>query len=112
MYSPNLINKVRLLRKSGKTYREIKEAIRLQIPKSTFSKWCKNIQLTSDHLDRISRLNLNNLKKARLIALDINRIKRKEFLEKIERSNIQVAERIKHPEIAKIALTMLCLGEA
>lgn len=112
MYSLNLINKVRLLRKSGKTYREIREAIRLQIPKSTLSEWCKNIQLTSDHLDRISRLNLNNLKKARLIALDINKIKRREFLEKIERDNIQVAERIHHPEIAKIALAMLCLGEA
>lgn len=111
-YSTDLIEKVRNLRKQGKTYGEIRHILDRRIPKSTISKWCKNTILPSDYSDRIAKLNVDNLNKGRLIALEINKIKRREFFEEIRQKNLPACKAVNHPETAKIALAMLCLGEA
>lgn len=111
-YKSNIVEEVRRLRGLGKTYGEIKELLQLRIPKSTLSDWCKSISLPQDYGARIIQLNIDNLNKARLIAFKVNKIKRDDFLEGIEKKNTPVSKLIHSSETAKIALAMLCLGEA
>lgn len=111
-YPQNIIQDVLKLRNQGKTYGEIRFLLKINIPKSTLSEWCKKATLPKDYRDRIDRLNLNNLNKARLIAREINKIKHEELLEEIKDANIPIAGKVQNREIAKIALAMLCLGEA
>jgi len=111
-YPKKIINKVRKLRILGKTYGEIRKEISLKIPKSTLSDLCRGVKLPKNYIERISKLNIENLGKGRRIALEINKIKREEFFKKLEELNIPIAERISDKDIAKIALAMLCLGEA
>lgn len=80
--------------------------------KSTLSWWCKNVALPVGYQERISKLNLANLGKARSIAVEINKIKREEFFQEINSKNSTVAKKIHEADTAKIALAILCLGEA
>lgn len=111
-YPTNLIQEVLKLRNQGKTYGEIRLLLKLNIPKSTLSEWCKKATLPKSYTNRIAALNVNNLNKARLIANEINKIKREELLKEINNTNLPIAEKVQNREIAKIALAMLCLGEA
>ena len=111
-YPANIIQEVIKLRNQGKTYGEIRLLLKRDIPKSTLSEWCKNATLPKNYSDRVAALNINNLNKARLIAQEISKIKREEFLKEINNINLPIATRIHSREIAKIALAMLCLGEA
>lgn len=111
-YPANIIQEAIQLRSVGKTYGEIRLLLKRHIPKSTLSDWCKNVILPKDYAERISALNFNNLNKARLIAKEINKIKREEFFKEINEANIPIAETMQNPETARIALAMLCLGEA
>ena len=111
-YSVSSIERARLLRSWGKTYGEIKHELKLQIPKSTLSYWCKDVPLSNNYSTKIAKLNKNNLNNARLIAVEVNKIKRQEFLKKLDKINLSIAESILNPKTAKIALAMLCLGEA
>lgn len=111
-YSPHLKEKVHRLRNQGKTYREIRSILQTRIPKSTLSEWCRNISLPSDYTDKVAQLNMGNLGKARIIALKKNKIKREEFFRKIQATNSPIASKIHNNQTAKIALAMLCLGEA
>ncbi len=111
-YSKITIDLVRRLRSRGKTYGEINSHLELKIPKSTLSFWCQNVSLPPKYAGRIKRLNFNSFEKARRIAVEMNRIKREEFLDKIEATNLPIARDITNRNSAKIALAMLCLGEA
>lgn len=108
----DLIDKIRKLRSVGKTYGEIRQIVKLAIPKSTLSDMCKKVKLPEEYEKRIAQLNLQNLSKAQRVARGMNKIKREEFFKKLEKLNIPIAERISDKGIAKIALAMLCLGEA
>lgn len=104
--------KVVALRYSGKTYREIQDAIGRRIPKSTLSYWCKDIPLSEDYQKRIEKMALGNIQKGRAIALIANKIKREKYLYSIERENKHLVNILRdNADTAKIALTMLYLGE-
>lgn len=111
-YPVSIIQEVRDLRSKGKTYGEIRTFLSRNIPKSTLAEWCKNTALPENYSSRIANLNLNNLNKARLIALEITKIKKEEQRRTIHANNLPIAKQILNQEIAKIALAMLCLGEA
>lgn len=111
-YLSEIIQKAHDLRALGKTYGEIRQHLKLPIPKSTLSEWCKDVKLPTEYNKRIAELNLNNLNKGRLIAHEINKIKREEFFKEIKLKNLPISLTLKDPEAAKIALAMLCLGEA
>lgn len=111
-YQQEIIQTVRFLRKQGKTYGEIRKYLDREIPKSTLSDWCKHVLLPPGYQEEIAKLNFRNLSKARQVSLGIRRAKRKEFFELITEVNSPIAERINDKEVAKIALAMLCLGEA
>lgn len=111
-YDSSIIKETRRLRGLGRTYGEIIKSIHLHIPKSTLSEWCKNTQLPPDYVERIAKLNSSNLHKGRIIGWEINKIKRKKYLKEINDLNFPIAKDIEDKNTAKIALAMLCLGEA
>lgn len=99
------------LRKRGKTYLEIQKNLKAAIPKSTLFYWCRNIKLSQKYKNRIKKLILNNLYKARHLALNANQIKRERYLKSITDRNKYLAMSLRDKDIAKVALAMLYLGE-
>lgn len=101
-----------MLRKTGKSYGEIFQIIDQNIPKSTVSTWCKDIKISEKYLQKIRKINQNNLAKARLKANEMNKIIRQNYLKEIDKNNLAFAEKIDDFDTGMIALAMLCLGEA
>src|SRR4030042_4114207 len=106
-----LKSKAITLRKSGKTYEEIRRTLGENIPKSTLSLWCSDIPLSLEHQKRIKNVILVNSKKGRKIALIANLGKREKYLQSIVDRNVHLADSLKDKDIAKVALSMLYLGE-
>jgi hypothetical protein len=111
-YSLDLINKVKALRSIGKTYVEITTTIGISVPQSTLFEWCKGVTLPKHYQETIEKLNRVNLGKARSMAVAISAIKKAELFEEQRIKNTPIAKKIHNKETAKIALAMLCLGEA
>ena len=106
-----LRKKATILRKQGKTYSEIQEELKKQIPKSTLSYWCRNIVLPKEYQEKIQKIILSNAKKGREVALIVNKIKRRKYLKSITDRNEHLAKVFKNRNVEKIALAMLYLGE-
>lgn len=111
-YSLELVEKIKELRSKGCTYGEIVSILKIKIPKSSLSWIVRNVSLPPHYQQRIGKLNLTNLGRGRKIAKEINAIKREELFARIKSINLPVSKKIKDKETAKIALAMLCLGEA
>lgn len=111
-YPKALIEEVRRLRATGETYGEMRALLGISVPKSTFSDWCKNVTLPDHYQARIDAMNIANLGKAKAVAVAMNKIKKEEFFARVLKINTPVAEKVSDKETAKIALAMLCLGEA
>jgi hypothetical protein len=111
-YSNKIRNSVITLRRQGKTYTEIRKITDLYITKSTLSNWCKNITLPDNYKEKIKRFNNSTLTKARLSALKARKVKQIKFNVSLIKDNQKIAKKIHSNDIAKIALSMLCLGEA
>lgn len=111
-YDEKIIDQVRLLRSKGKTYGEIRQEIGLNIPKSSLSWLCKDVILPKEYLDRVKSLNASSLEKGRHMAAEMKKYKREEFFHAIKEINSPIARLIHEEHIGKIALAMLCLGEA
>lgn len=110
--SSQVHEQIRLLRSQGKTYSEIRLAIGLIVPKSTLSYICSKVQLPTSYQDRIAKLNLHTIHKARVIGAEINKIKREEMFLDFIKQNAPLAKMTRNMQVGKIALAMLCLGEA
>jgi len=111
-YSKDLVSKIRKLRSDGKTYSEINKTLHTKLAKSSLHWICKDTLLPLSYINRISRLNVENLGKARATSLAVRQAKKEEFEEKIYQINLPIANKINNKNTAKIALAMLCLGEA
>jgi hypothetical protein len=103
--------KVLSLRKKGKTYKEIARFLKVSLPKSTLSYWCRSVPLPNGYNRKVREYNLSNLEKARKVALLIQKKKRKNYLESLKNRNTHLAQLIRNPNVAKIALAVLYLGE-
>lgn len=106
-----LRKKIIKLREKGKTYSEIQNNLKITIPKSTLSYWCKNAKLPKEYYKRIQKIILNNAQKGRAVALIVNQVKRKKHLRSLLEHNKHLAAIFKNKDTAKIALVMLYLGE-
>lgn len=100
------------LRRSGKTYSEIQKELGIKIPKGTLSNWCSKVPLSKSKVERIKKINLENLSRARKKAQCAKK-EGKQKLQKtfhIENSNLwnTYDESI---ETRKIALAVLFIAE-
>ncbi len=75
------------LRQRGKTYSEIKTLLRVDIPKSTLSYWCRNIILPKSYHAKVRRLNELSFVKAREISSKNRKEKREIFLKDLDLKN-------------------------
>lgn len=99
------------LRRKGKTFSEIKKSLKIDIPKSTLSNWCSDVMLPKKYYDKLKNVIISNTEKSRKIALAVNKIKRKEYIESIANRNKHLENALENKNTAKIALSMLYLGE-
>jgi len=110
MQRQELKEQVQALRTEGKTYSEIKNALRINIPKSTLSDWCRDVKLPDWYDEKIKGLNDKSFNKARKIAWASNKKKREDFLKDVENRALNVISRLDRENL-KIILAMLYLGE-
>ncbi|HOX30417.1 MAG TPA: hypothetical protein P5080_05490 [Candidatus Paceibacterota bacterium] len=99
------------LRKSGNTYAQISEKLKVKIPKSTLSEWCRGIPLPAGYQRKIREYNLFTLQKARESAREAIEEKKREKIKAIRKYNSRLAGVISDKDMAKTALAMLYLGE-
>jgi len=111
-YPKQLIKTIQKLRSEGKTYGEIQAILHLRIPKSSLSWQCKNVSLPPEYAKRMELFNSTTLAKGRKMALEMNKIKREKFLQQLQENNVGIARKVHDLPTGKIALAMLCLGEA
>lgn len=111
MINTKLREKAVDLRKNGKTYSEIQNILGVKIPKGTLSYWLKSVILSERHKIRIQKCVLNNIHKARPLAIAVNKEKRRCYLAVLWKKNIHLKELFVDKNIAKAALAMLYWGE-
>lgn len=111
-YSKKLIAQIKDLRSKGKTYSEIFEITGIVLPKSSISHMCRNVTVPDWYFDIVRDLNKNSLSKAQINSAISRRKKKQKLLNEIREINLPIAEAISDRKTAKIALAMLCLGEA
>ena len=100
------------LRKEGMTYAEIRNVIKVDIPKSTFSLWCSGLPMPAWYQNKVNELNKRNLSKALTIAIASNELKRERLITKLRESNAETIEGVVFTkDILKTLLSMLYLGE-
>ena len=110
MNENSLKGRARKLRTRGNTYSEIQELLETKVPKSTLSYWCKNVKLPDFYTRKIAKLNISNLSKARNLALKTNRKMRLEYLDKLQKRNIHLLDKLDIPT-QKLILSTLYLAE-
>jgi hypothetical protein len=76
--------KARQLRSEGYTYSEICSSLKVPLPKSTLSYWCRDVALPKGYASRVKSLNLASLQMSRLLASEANQKRRKNYLESLE----------------------------
>ena len=108
---PGIKEKVRELRSAGKMYSEIRRILKLNIPKSTLSTWCKGVELDKQAKIRIEKKINQTLVGARVKARLVIAAKRQKYLGDIEKENSGLVKNLQNVKVAKIALAMLYLGE-
>ncbi|MFA6973636.1 MAG: hypothetical protein WC238_02735 [Parcubacteria group bacterium] len=99
------------LRKSGKTYNEIRGILGHPVPKSTLSLWCQGMVFSDEHRKKMEEAIKYNLHKGRALALASNKIKRDKYLQDVYNRVSHLGKIFKNKEVSKISLAMLYLGE-
>ena len=105
-----LKEKVIELRKRRKTYPEIQRELKVSIPKSTLSYWCKEMLLSPSYYKMIKSLNLENLAKARVLAILANKKKQEQLLDGLRTKNRHLIKYL-NKDVCKLLLSILYLGE-
>ncbi len=97
-------NKARELRKQGRSYSEILEEV--DVAKSTISRWCRDIILTDDQIQRLSEKSTKGARKGSLIAARNKQCRRIERIESLKKEGIAEVGELGHREkfIAGVAL--------
>jgi len=106
-----LKSKAVALRKSGKTYNEIRRMLRRPVPKSTLSNWCHNVSLRPEYKAKIEQAMKKNIHKGRALAMAVIRVKREHYLNEVQARIKHLGKIFRNKDVAKIALAMLYLGE-
>jgi len=110
-YDNKVKEQARSLRSQGKTYSEILKVIKLDIPKSTISGWCSNIELPQWYQNKIDELNKSSLTKAQKMSLVANNAKRERIISEIVKEAKIITKSLKDKNMLKVILAILYLGE-
>lgn len=86
--------KAKILRAEGYTYSEISRKLKKRVPKSTLSFWCKSVELPDFYKEKIKKISAKSGEKGRKVALEVNRAKRKEFLNQLREKNLYLIKNL------------------
>lgn len=109
-WNSQLKNKAKKLRSRGYTYSEICESLKKKVSKSTLSYWCREVKLPSFYKRKLAKINAINREKGRLIAIEVNKLKRKQFLEDLKNKNLPLIKELNQRD-RKLLLTSLYIAE-
>ncbi|MEW5805619.1 MAG: hypothetical protein AB1721_02770 [Patescibacteria group bacterium] len=107
MVQAELKKQVVKLRRQGKTYTEICQILKKEIPKSTLSYWCQGIALPKEYYRKIKQIASQN----RLAALEANKKRRQEYLNSLFRNNLFSKALLRNNQVAKLALIVLYFSQ-
>lgn len=110
-YSHAVITQARSLRSRGRTYAEIERALKRRIPKSTLSHWSRGIRLPAAYYTRLRKIILRNIQRGRRRAWAVLAAQRRRQWDELYQKNAPYRLMLKKPEIAKLVLAALYLGE-
>lgn len=110
-YDTATVQKIRHLRASGASYREINNRLDLLIPKSTLNYICKNVDPGEEYRKRVQFTSKQRLVFIRELAVRKNKEIFNKKLADIEVRARYVSILMRDKRVAKIALAMLYLGE-
>jgi hypothetical protein len=99
------------LRKAGKTYGEIKKMLGKPVSKSTLSHWFRDVSFTKIQQERLQKRVSVNIKRAQIKAWLVNKQKREKYIKNIRNRVKHLSNTVWKKDSAKIALSMLYLGE-
>lgn len=99
------------LRQKGMSYSMIQEKLGVKVPKSTFAYWFRDVQIPTLYIESLKRDNLKHLIKARKLSRDLRMLNRQNYLQGFFKRNLPLKDHLANPDIAKIVLTILYLGE-
>ncbi|KKU35227.1 MAG: hypothetical protein UX85_C0003G0154 [Candidatus Beckwithbacteria bacterium GW2011_GWB1_47_15] len=105
-----IVHKARKLRTGGRTYSEINAQLGVNVPKSTYNFWFKDLILPESYYKRIEKLNKKNFSKAIRAAQKINREKLMARIDRLRGKNKHLVGRI-DKQTGKLLLAMLYLCE-
>ena len=107
----HLKNKAIALRKKGKTYGEIRNTLKMPLPKSTLSLWFKDIKLSNRQKINLRENIKNKIIQGQIKAHKQIKEQRRKYLQEVEGRVIHLKIAMENKDAAKIALAMLYLGE-
>ncbi|OGL87484.1 hypothetical protein A3I40_03510 [Candidatus Uhrbacteria bacterium RIFCSPLOWO2_02_FULL_48_12] len=110
-YNKTLREEAMNLRKLGRSYADISSTLNSKIPKSTLSYWFQGLDLSDEQRRQMKERADQRLKMARQLALAANKSKREVYLNSMRVRISYLGGLLDNYDIAKIALTMLYLGE-
>jgi NMD protein affecting ribosome stability and mRNA decay len=100
------------LRRKGKTFSEIKSLLKINIPKSTLSYWCRNVPVPKSYHAKVQRLNKLNFAKAQQISSKNRREQRESFIKDIDSKNEGLLKFFAENEYSRmLSLAVLYLAE-
>lgn len=103
-------NKAKNLRKQGKTYSEICNLLKKDVPKSTLSYWFKDVELPKSYFQRLKKINEKNRLKASEQARIENLKRHKLKIKNLKNKNKHLIKLI-NKKVGKLMLAMLYLAE-
>lgn len=103
--------RVKQLRKVGKTYSEINKILKLKIPKGTLSYICHNIKLPKNYGVKVKLINCRSLRLARQRAAEARDRKQKEAIATFNKKNANLKKFLNNKKISKILSSCLYLAE-
>lgn len=111
MHEYRIIEEVRKLRGKAMTFREIQERLKLHVPKSTVSYWCKDVKMPSHYHKKVENLVKSNLTKGRQVALAVKKEQKRKFFSQLSDKYANLKKIFKTDGVRKIVLAVLYFTE-
>lgn len=99
------------LRSEGKTFQEINDTMKINVPKSTMSTWFRGIILPVGARENIEKTRKEKLRGAQKLAVIVARNKRVQAYQEFLHRNTNLQELCDRDDIAKVVLASLYLCE-
>jgi hypothetical protein len=99
------------LRRSGKTYTEIQDYLKINVPPSTLCVWFKQISFSPEEKERIALRGKERIRTGSVKASVNRKLIKEKHLKDICNDNAYLKDLLDNKDVAKICIAILYLGE-